>query len=106
MKSNVFLVTLVVVLFFSCTRKRFDHIEPTELERYSIVYQGVSCGLYDNSADSLVSALKYQTLSFGRLVVQDGVEVALWACLQNDCKGLLAIDLSTNEIMEIIFPNE
>lgn len=104
MKSNVFLVTLVVVLFISCTRKRFDHIEPTEVEQYSIVYNDGKCGMYDNFADSLITSIKYDALSYNRSTIEDSLEISIWRCELDSSIGMLAIEHSTNESMEFIFP--
>lgn len=104
MKSNVFLVTLVVVLFISCTRKRFDRIEPTEVEQYSIVYNDGKCGMYDNFADSLITSIKYDALSYNRSTIEDSLEISIWRCELDSSIGMLAIEHSTNETIEFIFP--
>lgn len=104
MKSNVFLVTLVVVLFISCTCKRFDHIEPTEVEQYSIVYNDGKCGMYDNFADSLITSIKYDALSYNRSTIEDSLEISIWRCELDSSIGMLAIEHSTNETIEFIFP--
>lgn len=104
MKSNVFLVTLVVVLFISCTRKPFDRIEPTEVEQYSIVYNDGKCGMYDNFADSLITSIKYDALSYNRSTIEDSLEISIWRCELDGSVGMLAIEHSTNESMEFMFP--
>ena len=64
MKNNIALL-LLAVLAASCSgRVKFDRIETTPLERYSIVYKDAKCGLYDNQADSLVTAVKYDALKY------------------------------------------
>lgn len=106
MKQFIFILLLAFTAFAcnSCTCKPFDRIESTELEQYSIVYKDGSCGVYDNAADSLVTALKYDALRYNRTAVEDGLEISVWRCELDSCLGMLAIEHSTNETMEIIFP--
>lgn len=96
---------LLVVLAASCSgRVKFDRIEATPLERYSIVYKDTKCGLYDNKADSLVTAVKYDALKYCGTEPGDGVEFTMWAGEMEDCEGMLAIESTTNEPVEIMFP--
>ena len=58
---------LVAVMAVSCSGMRnFDRVETTSVERYSIVYKDNKCGLYDIQADSLITAIKYDALRYGR----------------------------------------
>ena len=96
---------LLAVLAASCSgRVKFDRIETTPLERYSIVYKDAKCGLYDNQADSLVTAVKYDALKYCGTEPGDGVEFTMWAGEMEDCEGMLAIESTTNEPVEIMFP--
>lgn len=54
-------------------RRKFDRVETTLHERYSIVYKDAKCGLYDNQADSLVTAVKYDELRYCGTESEDGV---------------------------------
>lgn len=105
--KNYFTIVLllIVVLVASCAkRKNFDHIETTKNERYSIVYSLGKCGIYDNNADSLVTAIKYDNLKYSRGVVQDSIEITVWVCEKDSLSGLVSIVGENNEMLEIIFP--
>ena len=107
--KNIFtyVLLLVAVLTTSCTRMRkFDRVETTPLERYSIVYKDSKCGLYDNQADSLVTAVKYDALKYCGTEPGDGVEFTMWVGEMEDYEGMLAIESTTNEPVEIMFPKE
>ena len=106
MKQPIFILSLAFIAFvcFSCTRKPFDRIEPTKVERYSIVYDNGKCGMYDNHADSLITAIKYDALRYNRTTIEDGLEISIWRCELDSSIGMLAIEHSTNESMEFIFP--
>ena len=98
---------LFAVLVASCSgRVKFDRIETTPLERYSIVYKDSKCGLYDNQADSLVTAVKYDALKYCGTESGEGVEFTMWVGEMEDCEGMLAIESTTNEPVEIMFPKE
>ena len=105
--KNYFTIVLllIVVLVASCAqRKNFDHIEATKNERYSIVYSLGKCGIYDNNADSLVTAIKYDNLKYSRGVVQDYIEITVWVGEKDSLSGLVSIVGENNEMLEIIFP--
>lgn len=106
MKQFIFILLLAFTAFAcnSCTRKPFDRIEPTEVEQYSIVYDNGKCGMYDNHADSLITAIKYDALRYNRTTIEDGLEISIWRCELDSSVGMLAIEHSTNESMEFIFP--
>ena len=107
MKKNIIIALLMAILASSCSgRQKFDRIEATPLERYSIVYKGSKCGLYDNQADSLVTAVKYDALKYCGTESGDGVEFTMWVGEMEDCEGMLAIECTTNEPVEIMFPKE
>ena len=50
--------------------RKFDKVEITMVERYSIVFKENKCGLYDIKADSLVTAIKYDALRCGRTATE------------------------------------
>ena len=105
MKNSIYFALLLAVLAASCSgRVKFDRIETTPLERYSIVYKDAKCGLYDNQADSLVTAVKYDALKYCGTEPGDGVEFTMWAGEMEDCEGMLAVESTTNEPVEIMFP--
>ena len=105
--STIIALLLFAVLAASCSgRVKFDRIETTPLERYSIVYKDSKCGLYDNQADSLVTAVKYDALKYCGTEPGDGVEFTMWVGEMEDCQGMLAIESTTNEPVEIMFPKE
>ena len=98
---------LVAVLVVSCSgMRKFNRVEATSVERYSIVYKDSKCGLYDNQADSLVTAVKYDALKYCGTEPGDGVEFTMWVGEMEDCQGMLAIESTTNEPVEIMFPKE
>ena len=98
---------LLAVLAASCSgRVKFDRVETTPLERYSIVYKDSKCGLYDNQADSLVTAVKYDALKYCGTEPRGGVEFTMWVGEMEDCQGMLAIESTTNEPVEIMFTKE
>ena len=105
MKTFSTLVLLLAVLVTSCSGlRKFDRVETTAVERYDIVYKDNKCGLYDIQADSLVTALKYDALSFGRIASEQGMEFTIWVGEMGDYEGMLAIESTTNGPMEIMFP--
>lgn len=107
MKNIINYALLLAVLAASCSgRVKFDRIETTPLERYRIVYKDSKCGLYDNQADSLVTAVKYDALKYCGTEPGDGVEFTMWVGEMEDCEGMLAIESTTNEPVEIMFPKE
>ena len=98
---------LVAVLVVSCSgMRKFNRVEATSVERYSIVYKDSKCGLYDNQADSLVTAVKYDALKYCGTESEEGVEFTMWVGEMEDCQGMLAIESTTNEPVEIMFPKE
>ena len=98
---------LVAVMVVSCSgMRKFNRLEATSVERYSIVYKDSKCGLYDNQADSLVTAVKYDALKYCVTEPRDGVEFTMWVGEMEDCQGMLAIESTTNEPVEIMFPKE
>ena len=96
---------LIAVSVASCARmKKFERIESTENDRYSIVYKDGKCGVYDNNADSLVTFIKYDKLTYGRIASEEDIEFTVWGCVVEGCQGMLSIGCETNERIEIIFP--
>ena len=96
---------LVAVMVVSCSgMRKFNRLEATSVERYSIVYKDSKCGLYDNQADSLVTAVKYDALKYCGTEPGEGVEFTMWSGEMEDCEGMLAIESTTNEPVEIMFP--
>jgi hypothetical protein len=106
MKPVFYMLIVITIVFTACTRNPFDRIEPTDVEQYSIVYDDGKCGMYDNHADSLITTLKYDALRYNRTTIEDGLEISIWRCELDSCIGMLAIEHSTNETMEIIFPKK
>ena len=105
--STIIALLLFAVLAASCSgRVKFDRIETTPVERYSIVYKDAKCGLYDNQADSLVTAVKYDALKYCGTEPGDGVEFTMWVGEMEDYEGMLGIESTTNESVEIMFPKE
>ena len=105
--KNYFTIVLllIVVLVASCAkRKKFDRIEATKDERYSIVYSLGKCGIYDNNADSLVTSIKYDALKYSQCVIKDSIEITVWVCELDSLSGLVSIAGENNEMLEIIFP--
>ncbi len=108
-KSNFFTLSLllVAVIAVSCSgMRKFDRVEKTSVERYSIVYKDNKCGLYDIQADSLVTAIKYDALKYGRTATEQGLEFTVWVGEMKDYEGMIAIECRTNEPMEIMFPRQ
>ena len=98
---------LVAVMVVSCSgMRKFNRLEATSVERYSIVYKDSKCGLYDNQADSLVTAVKYDALKYCVTEPRDGVEFTMWVGEMEDFQGMLAIESTTNEPVEIMYPKE
>ena len=107
--KNIFtlMLLLVAVLTISCARMRkFDRVENTSVERYSIVYKDNKCGLYDTQADSLVTAIKYDALKYGRTASEGGYEFTIWVGEMENYEGMISIESTTNEPMEIMFPKQ
>lgn len=105
--KNIFTLMLLLVAVFatSCAKMRkFDRVESTMVERYSIVYKDNKCGLYDTLADSLVTAIKYDALGYGRTASEGGFEFTIWVGEIEDYEGMISIESTTNETMEIMFP--
>ena len=107
--KNIFTLALllVAVMAVSCSgMRKFDRVEATSVERYSIVYKDNKCGLYDIQADSLVTAIKYDALRYGRTATEQGLEFTVWVGEIKDYEGMIAIESRTNESMEIMFPKK
>ena len=93
----------LLVLCTSCAEKRFERVIPTEIEQYSIVYNEGKYGVYYNIADSLVTALKFDTIVYCRLTTVDDIDVVIWNYKADGRVGLLSVACETNESMEITF---
>ena len=107
MKNYFTLALLLVIgLTTACSSlRKFDKVETTVVDRYKIVYQDNKCGLYDIKADSLVTAIKYDALRYGRTATEQGLEFTVWVSEIKDYEGMIANESRTNEPMEITFPN-
>lgn len=106
-KSNIFTLAflLVTVMAVSCSgMRKFDRVEKTSVERYNIVYKDNKCGLYDIQADSLVTAIKYDALRFDRTASEGVYEFTIWVSESKDYEGMISVESTTNELMEIMFP--
>lgn len=80
-KSNIFTLALLLVTVmavFCSGMRKFDRVETTSVERYSIVYKDNKCGLSDIQADSLVTAIKYDALKYGRTALEGEYEFTIW----------------------------
>ena len=107
MKTFSTLVLLLAVLVTSCSgMRKFDRVDTTSVERYNIVYKDNKCGLYDIKADSLVTAIKYDALRYGRTASEGGFEFTVWVGEMEDYEGMISIESTTNELMEIMFPKQ
>ena len=108
MKNIITLALLLVaVMAVSCSgMRKFDRVETTAVERYNIVYRDNKCGLYDIQADSLVMAIKYDALRFGRSASEGGYEFTIWVSETKDYEGMISIESTTNERVEIMFPKQ
>ena len=106
MMKNFIVVVVAVIALTGCAQKRFDRVENTTVSRYDIVYAADLCGVFDNEADSLVTALEYESLSFLRRAVEDSVAVVLFSCSKDGMDGMMGILEQNNEKMEILFPKE
>ena len=105
--KNIFTLALllVAVMAVSCSgMRKFDRVETTSVERYNIVYRDNKCGLYDIQADSLVTAIKYDALKYGRTASEGGYEFTIWVGEMENYEGMISIESTTNEPMEIMFP--
>ena len=105
--KNIFTLALllVAVMAVSCSgMRKFDCVETTAVERYNIVYRDNKCGLYDIQADSLVMSIKYDALRYGRTASEGGYELTIWVSETKDYEGMISIESTTNEPMEIMFP--
>ena len=106
MMNRLIIVAATVLALTGCLQKRFDSVESTPVSRYDIVYDGGRCGVFDNEADSLVTPVEYDSLSFLRRAVEDSVAVVMFSCSKDGMEGMLGIIEQNNEKMEILFPKE
>ena len=108
MKNYFTLVLLLVMgLTTACSSlRKFDKVETTMVDRYKIVYKDNKCGLYDTQADSLVTAIKYDALKYGRTASEGGYEFTIWVGEMENYEGMISIESTTNEPMEIMFPKQ
>ena len=107
--KNIFTLSLllVAVMVVSCSgMRKFDRVETTSVERYSIVYKNNKCGLYDIQADSLVTVIEYDALRFGRTALEEGFEFSIWISETADYNGLISIESTTNERVEVMIPKQ
>ena len=104
---SIIALLLVAVMAVSCSSMRkFDRVETTSVERYNIGYKDNKCGLYDIKADSLVTAIKYDALKYARTASEGGYEFTIWVGEMEDYEGMISIESTTNEPMEIMFPKQ
>lgn len=106
MMKRLIIVAATVLALTGCLQKRFDDVENTPVSRYDIVYDDGMCGVFDNEADSLVTPVEYDSLSFLRRAVEDSVAVVMFSCSKDGMEGMLGIIEQNNEKMEILFPKE
>lgn len=106
MIKKIFIFAAAVFVLAACAQKRFDSVESTPVSRYDIVYDGGRCGVFDNEADSLVTPVEYDSLSFLRRAVEDSIVVVMFGCSKDGMEGMVGIIEQNNEKMEILFPKE
>ena len=106
MIKKVFIFAAAAFVLAACAQKRFDSVESTPVSRYDIVYDGGRCGVFDNEADSLVTPVEYDSLSFLRRAVEDSIVVVMFGCSKDGMEGMVGIIEQNNEKMEILFPKE
>ena len=104
--KNFIVVAVAVIALTGCAQKRFDRVENTPVSRYDIVYDDDRCGVFDNEADSLVTPVEYESLSFLKRAVEDSVTVVLFSCSKDGLEGMMGVLEQNNEKMEILFPKE
>ena len=107
--KNIFTISLmlVAVMSVSCSgMRKLDHVETTSVERYNIVYKDNKCGLYDIQADSLVTAIKYDALRYGRTASEGGYEFTIWVGEMENYEGMISIESTTNERVEVMIPKQ
>ena len=102
MMKNFIVVAVAVIALTGCAQKRFDRVENTPVSRYDIVYDDTKCGVFDNEADSLVTPVEYESLSF----LKRTVAVVLFSCSKDGLEGMMGVLEQNNEKMEILFPKE
>lgn len=105
MIRKIFIFVAAALVLVGCLHDRFDRVENTPISRYDIVYDDDMCGVFDNEADSLVTPIEYDTLSFLRRAVEDSVSVVMFSCSKDGMEGMMGILEQNNEKMEILFPN-
>ena len=105
MIKKIFIFAAAALVLAACAQKRFDSVESTPVSRYDIVYDDAMCGVFDNEADSLVTPIEYDSLSFLRRAVEDSVSVVMFSCSKDGMSGMMGILEHNNEKVEILFPN-
>lgn len=106
MIKKVFIFAAAALVLAACAQQRFDSVESTPVSRYDIIYDGGRCGVFDNEADSLVTPVEYDSLSFLRRAVEDSIVVVMFGCSKDGMEGMVGIIEQNNEKMEILFPKE
>ena len=106
MMKKLITIAAIILMLAGCAQKRFDRVENTPVSRYDIVYDDDRCGIFDNEADSLVTPIEYESLSFLRRAVEDSVTVVLFSCSKDSMDGMMGILEQNNEKIEFLFPKE
>ena len=106
MMKRLIIVAAAVLALAGCAQKRFDRVESTPVSKYDIVYADDKCGVFDNEADSLVTPIEYESLSFLKRAVEDSVAMILFSCSKDGLEGMMCVFEQNNEKMEILFPKE
>ena len=106
MMKRLIVVAAAFITLAGCAPKRFDRVENTPVSRYDIVYDDERCGVFDNEADSLVTPVEYESLTFLKRAVEDSVAVVLFSCSKDGMEGMMGLLEQNNEKMEILFPKE
>lgn len=105
MIRKIYIFVVAALVFVGCIHNRFARVVNTPVSRYDIVYDDAMCGVFDNEADSLVTPIEYDSLSFLRRAVEDSVSVVMFSCSKDGMSGMMGILEHNNEKVEILFPN-
>ncbi len=104
--KKLFILCVLTLIFFACGDRPYRRLERTEVERYAVAHNKKLCGLYDQYADSLVTAVHYEQIEFNAYSSEQGKDYVIWTIQREGYNGMLAINLLNNECIEILFPKE
>ena len=106
MMKKLITIAAIILMLAGCAQKRFDRVENTPVSRYDIVCDDSKYGVFDNNADTLVTPIEYESISFMRRVVEDSLAFVQFGCSKDGMEGMMVILEQNNEKMEILFPKE